>query len=131
MKLLNFALLLSLLGFGNGKVLAQAPKFALACIGTETGRTINYFYRWGDKGDWNQGSVAPGKWKKMIWEYDYPGENRSPQLTIRYDDDATSRTNFVRTKISPYAARGSNCEDHGKTYNFYQRGDEIYIKEED
>ncbi|MFM7313228.1 MAG: hypothetical protein ACKO0M_08695 [Cyanobium sp.] len=110
---------------------AQSARFALACIGTETGYTVNFNYRWGTSGQWRSSSVEPGRWIKLMWNYDYPGENRSPKLTVRYDDDATSRTNIVLTDLKVYAASQSNCEAQGKTYNFYQRGNELYIREED
>ncbi len=110
---------------------AQATRFALTCIGTETGYTVNFAYRWGNSGTWHNSSVAPGQWVKLMWNYDYPGKNSSPQLTIRYDDDKTSATDFVRTDLKAYAASNSNCENQGKTYNFYERGTELYIRSED
>lgn len=110
--------------------LAQAPRFALTCIGTETGYTITFSYRWGS-GRWVDSSVSPGKWRPLRWNYDYPGENRSPTLVIRYDDDASSRVNTVRTEVRSYAAGVVDCEDEGRTYNFYQRGNEIFLREED
>ena len=88
-------------------------------------------YRWGSSGEWKSTSVAPGRWVKLMWNYKYSGENRSPQLTVRYDDNTTSSTNIVRTDLKAYAASDSNCENQGKTYNFYERGSELYIKEED
>lgn len=110
---------------------AQRTQFALACLGTETGYTVNFSWRWGDSGRWTQSSVAPGKWKGFRWNYDYPGENRSPNLNVRYDDDATGGTNYVVTKLAAYAAWQEDCEGQGKTFNFYQRGNELYIQEED
>ena len=110
---------------------AQSTRFALACIGTETGYTVNFSYRWGSTGTWKSSSVAPGKWVKLMWNYEYPGENRSPQLTVRYDDNTTTASNIVRTDLKAYAASDSNCENQGKTYNFYERGTELYIQEED
>lgn len=109
---------------------AQKPLYALACVGTETGYTVNFAYRWGTQ-SWQQRSVAPGRWIKLYWNYDYPGENRSPTLTIRYDDDLTNRSNMVRTDLKAYAAAYLDCEKQGKTYNFYARGDELYVQEED
>ena len=110
---------------------AESARFARACLGTETGYNINFSYRWGNSGRWNSASVAPGKWQMLMWNYDYPGENRSPKLTIRYDDNNTSTSNIVLTDLEAYAARQSDCEKQGKTYNFYERGTEIYIQEED
>lgn len=110
---------------------AQSTRFALTCIGTETGYTVNFAYRWGSSAQWKNSSVAPGKWVKLMWNYQVPGENRSPQLTVRYDDNTTSATNIVRTDLKAYAASNSNCENQGKTYNFYERGTELYIQEED
>ena len=110
---------------------AQSTQFALVCLGTETGYTINFSARWGNSGAWTKQSVAPGKWKAFTWKYDYPGENRSPKLNIRYDDDLTNRSNFVNTPLDAYAASYNNCEEQGKTYNFYTRGEELYIQAED
>jgi len=110
---------------------AQQTRFALACVGTETGYTINFSYRWGTTGQWIRTSVAPKKWALLIWKYDRPGQNHSPELTIRYDDDTTDNSNYVRSSLKAYAAKESNCEKEGKTYNFYERGQELYIQEED
>lgn len=66
-----------------------------------------------------------------MWNYQVPGENRSPLLTVRYDDNTTSASNVVRTDLKAYAASNSNCENQGKTYNFYERGTELYIQKED
>ena len=109
---------------------AEAARYALACIGTETGWTVNFSYRWGSEG-WRQMSVEPGKWIKLYWTYDYPGQNRSPTLLIRYDDDLSSSSNMVRTELRAYAAAYLDCEKQGKTYNFYTRGNELYVQEED
>lgn len=124
-------LLLPLILFQPQRAAAQSTRFALACIGTETGYTVNFAYRWGSSGEWKSTSVAPGRWVKLMWNYKYSGENRSPQLTVRYDDNTTSSTNIVRTDLKAYAASDSNCENQGKTYNFYERGSELYIREED
>ena len=113
------------------QAMAESARFALACVGSETGYTVNFSYRWGNSGEWTNSSVGPGKWIKLIWNYDYPGENRSPQLTVRYDDNNTSANNIVRTDLQAYAASEADCEAQGKTYNFYERGTELYIKEED
>ena len=110
---------------------AQSSRFALTCVGTETGYTIPFTYRWGNSGQWRSASVEPGRWVKLMWNYDYAGENRSPQLKIRYDDNTTGSINIVNTPLNSYAASSSNCEDQGKTYNFYQRGNELYVQEED
>lgn len=110
---------------------AQSTRFGLACLGTETGYKINFSWRWGESGTWNQSSVAPGKWRSFAWNYDYPGENKSPYLYIRYDKDLSSGTEYVRTKLKAYAAAYNNCEKHGKTYNFYEGSGGLYIQEED
>jgi hypothetical protein len=110
---------------------AQSTKFALACIGTETGYSVNFAYRWGSSGEWTSATVAPGKWLKLTWNYKFAGENKSPALNVRYDDNTTGVTNIVRTPLKAYAATQSDCEDQGKTFNFYQRGTELYISEED
>lgn len=110
---------------------AQSTKFALACIGTETGYSVNFAYRWGSSGEWTSATVAPGKWLKLTWNYKFEGENKSPALNVRYDDNTTGVTNIVRTPLKAYAATHSDCEDQGKTFNFYQRGTELYISEED
>lgn len=113
------------------EAMAESARFALACIGSETGYTVNFSYRWGNSGPWENSSVGPGKWIKLMWNYDYPGENRSPKLVVRYDDDTSSATNTVRTDLEAYAAKEADCEGQGKTYNFYERGSELYIQEED
>lgn len=114
----------------NPRSAVAAPQFALACLGTETGYTINFSYRWGN-GRWTSSSVAPGKWKMFTYKYKTPGVNRSPVLSVRYDDNTTDRSNVVVTDLDAYAASIKDCEAEGKTYNFYQRDTELYIQEED
>ena len=110
---------------------AQEARYALTCLGTNTGTKISFQYRWGDSGSWNEDTADPGKWTKMMWEYASPGQNRSPKLSVRYDDDYTSRTRVVVTPLVAYAAKDLNCERSGKTYNFYLKGSELVIRAED
>ncbi len=67
----------------------------------------------------------------MMWEYATPGQNRSPKLSVRYDDDYSSGMNVVVTPLLSYAAKDLNCERSGKTYNFYLKGSELVIRAED
>lgn len=110
---------------------AAGTQFALTCIGTETGGAINFQYRWGPSGEWRSASVQPGRWQAITYRYGYEGENRAPQLEIRYDDDMSSAANFVRTRVQSYAARAMNCEAEGYTYNFVNRSGELFLRPED
>ena len=104
-----------------------AGSFALTCIETNTGYTINFQYRWGEEDGWTSTSVEPGRWR-MTWHmYDYPDENRSPQLQVRYDDDLTSSSNYVITSLDSYAAYKKDCEGEGKKYRFWSRHSELFI----
>lgn len=67
----------------------------------------------------------------FTYNYKTPGVNQSPTLSVRYDDNTTDRSNFVVTDLDAYAASIKDCEEEGKTYNFYQRDTELYIQEED
>lgn len=110
---------------------AQQARYALTCLGTNTGTKISFQYRWGDSGSWNEDTADPGKCTKMLWEYATPGQNRSPKLSVRYDDDYSSGVNVVVTPLLSYAAKDLNCERSGKTYNFYLKGSELVIRAED
>jgi hypothetical protein len=113
-------------------IAAQArAEFGLTCIGTETGSTINFQYRWGDSGNWQTTSVQPGKWQAIRWTYDHPGQNRSPTLVIRYDDDLSGGVNMVRQKVKTFAASAVHCEREGYTYNFRNRGGELFLDDEE
>jgi hypothetical protein len=109
----------------------QQARYALTCLGTETGTKIRFQYRWGESGSWNEDTADPGKWTQMMWEYATPGQNRSPKLSVRYDDDYGQGMNVVITPLLSYAAKDLNCERSGKTYNFYLKGSELVIREED
>lgn len=109
------------------EALAQGTQFSLTCIGTETGDTINFQYRWGPDGEWRTTRVQPGKWQAISYRYRYEGENRAPQLEVRFDDDMTSDVNMVRQKLNSYAARTSHCESEGYTYNFFNRRGELFL----
>jgi hypothetical protein len=115
---------------------ASAPahaetQYALTCVGTNTDYTIYYQYRWGEDGEWHDASVDPGKWKNHTWDYDYPGEDESPQFMIRYDDDLSDGENQVITRLDSYAAEYNDCEDEGKTYDFYEQDNELFVQEND
>ncbi|MEN9205383.1 MAG: hypothetical protein Q6K70_06220 [Thermostichales cyanobacterium DRC_bins_46] len=123
-----------LVGLARPGAAQQATRFAMTCIGTEAGSAINFAYRWGESGSWENTSVEPGKWLILTWRYDYPNQNRSPVLTVRYDADFTSATSFVVEQLESYAAPiDSNCEQYGKTYNFYtsRTGDTLFLVAED
>ncbi|MGC9505032.1 hypothetical protein [Baaleninema sp.] len=105
-------------------------RFALTCVGTETGDTINFQARWGSNDTWESYSVRPGRWAMFTHDYDYPGENRSPQFQIRYDDDLSSDVHIVITDLDSYAAENRYCEGEGATYTFHSRGLELYVVEE-
>ena len=130
MRLRNSAVLAVALLAAAGSANA-ATRFALTCVGTETGYTIHYEYRWGDSGAWKSASVEPGRWKNHTWDYDRPGENRSPTFQVRYDDDLGNGTNHVITKLESFAAENNNCEAEGKTYDFIAQGNELFIQDSD
>lgn len=111
--------------------LAQGTQFSLTCIGTETGDAINFQYRWGPDGEWRATRVQPGKWQAISYRYRYEGENRAPQLEVRFDDDMGAGVNLVRQKLSSYAARTSHCESEGFTYNFFNRRGELFLLTEE
>jgi hypothetical protein len=114
-----------------GAALAQSTQFALTCIGTETGATINFQYRWGHSGEWSRASVEPGQWKALKWNYGYADERRSPQLFIRYDDDMSSGVHMVVQQVRTFAARESRCEAQGYMYNFRARSGELFLDDEE
>jgi hypothetical protein len=89
---------------------AAGTQFSLTCVGTETGGTINSQYRWGPDDQWRKTSVEPGNWKVISYRYSYEGENRAPQLELRFDDDMGDAVNMVRQKLRSYAARNKDCE---------------------
>lgn len=108
---------------------AQATRFALACIGTKTSYGINFEYRWGN-GSWQASRTNPGVWQQLMWNYDYFGQNRSPALSVRFDSDPTSRINMNVLRLNPAAASQRNCQTDGRTYNFYESGGRIVLLED-
>ena len=118
-------------GLTTRTVAEPAAKHALVCIGTEMGETVNFQSRWGEDGTWSANSVAPGKWRILSYPYDYPGENRSPQLQVRFDDDLSNKSRMVIVKVDAYAAAGKNCEKEGATYNFQERNGVLDLFRED
>lgn len=125
------ALAALLLAGASAPAHAAETQYALTCVGTNTDYTIYYQYRWGEDGEWHDASVDPGKWKNHTWDYDYPGEDESPQFMIRYDDDLSDGENQVITRLESYAAEYNDCEDEGKTYDFYEQDDELFVQEND
>lgn len=118
-------------GLTTRTVAEPAARHALVCVGTETGETVNFQARWGDDGAWSAKSIAPGKWQILTYPYDYPGENRSPALQIRFDDDLSSKSHMVIVKVNAYAAVGENCEKEGATHNFREQNGVLELFKED
>lgn len=106
-------------------------RFALTCISSATGDTIYFAYRWGTKGKWTEVTADPGQWRMLMWNYDRPNENRSPQLQVRYDDDMSDGENFVVTDVDAFAASSEDCEGQGKTYHFEDRRGELFLVEDE
>lgn len=120
--------LATVIGIGQAPSHAAAPtQYALTCIGTETDGTIKFSYRWGAEGEWKYSSVAPGKWQMLTYTYSHPGENSSPTLYIRYDDDLSDGLNIYTQKVKSYAASKRHCESQGYTYNFHAKGGELFL----
>ncbi len=107
--------------------IAEAGSFALTCIKSNTGQKINFQYRWGSNDSWKSASVRPGYWQQIWHMYDYPDENRSPRLQVRYDDDLSASSNFVITSLNSYSAYRKDCEGEGREYVFWRRGSELFI----
>lgn len=111
-------------------VAAKEAVFSLTCVGTETDYPINFQYRWGNS-KWKTVNVGPGKWKLLKHKYQYPGENRSPELHVRYDTDLTARSAFALSELKSYASPASNCERYGRTYNFHAKNSKIYLVDDE
>lgn len=116
-----------------GAPAAQAgePSFALTCIGTETGSTIRFMYRWGRSGEWQSATIEPGRWALIRYSYSRSATGDAPPLFIRYDDDLSDGINLVRQEVRSYAARRAHCESEGYTYNFRARNGELFLDDEE
>lgn len=117
-KFLILTLLAALL---STALIAQASSeddfYDLVCIYNQTNVTINFRYRWGN-GSWTTTQVQPGYMQSIWWEYDYPNEDWSPKLTIRFDSDLSSDTSYKSYSLEPLAAPTTNCRDYGRDYDF-------------
>ena len=119
---------LAIVGGIAADAMAAGSTHALTCIGTNTGESVNFSYRWGESGDWQGTTVRPGKWILLSWRYKYADYNRSPTLEVRYDDDYTDVAHMVRTKLNSYAVSDHrDCEGQGLRYEFRLRGNELYL----
>ncbi|GAB4216399.1 MAG: hypothetical protein OHK0012_18590 [Synechococcales cyanobacterium] len=131
-RAMGLGLILSTMGLAGYS--QPATRFAMTCVGTEVGETLNFSYRWGTTGSWTDSSVDPEEWLILTWRYDTPNQNESPVLSIRYDADFTSGTSFVIEELESYASPiDKNCADYGKTYNFYtdKTGNQLMLIPED
>lgn len=127
-KFVASLLLLAAAALAAPSAQAQGTQFSLTCIGTETGSAINFMYRWGDGGEWKSARVEPGSWQAISYRYSYAGENRAPQLQVRFDDDMSGGVNMVRQGVKSYAARNKDCEGEGFTYQFITRRGELFLE---
>jgi hypothetical protein len=130
-KVFALSALIAITSLGAQQAHAADTQFALTCIGTETGSAVNFQYRWGEDSEWRTSRTRPGSWQVISYRYQYPGQNRSPQLELRFDDDMSSRVNTVRQKVKSYAARTKQCESEGASYNFIDRDGELFVVLED
>ena len=109
---------------------AAGETMGLTCLGTKTGYAVTFRYRWGESDSWSDLiSVSPGEWHWIKHDYDYPGQNSSPLLQIMFDQDATAGVSYTIYNLKAYAAFSQDCEGQGKTYYFYQRGNQIRVED--
>ncbi len=94
-----------------------ATRFAVVCIHNKTNATINYQVKWADVGSWDNNSLAPGQNQWFSHQYSQAGENRSPDLLVRFDSDLTQQRYDQTYRLDRRAAAGKSCGE-GKPYAF-------------
>lgn len=120
--------LISAIGFSNSSV-ADNKRQALVCIGTETGETVNFQFRWGTTGRWSDTiEVEPGYWRAIIFKYSFPSKNKVTQLQIKYNDNLTNGVHNVISNIKSYDVINSNCNADGKKVMFFKRGSTLFTR---
>jgi hypothetical protein len=105
-----------------------ANRYGVVCLMNETGVTINYIYKVGNNGTWQEQQLEPNG-RRWFWhQYDRANEDRSPPFYIKFDSDLRAGRRFaIEYHLTRYAAIGQGCEC-GKRYAFrYDRGDRRYI----
>jgi hypothetical protein len=98
----------------------KPPKpYALVCLVNQTGWSINYSYKWGER-DWESRTVNANSSRWHSWEY-APGSHSSPNFTIRFDASFTSSTDYKNYDLKRYQASEKTCWA-GKVYEFKEVG---------
>ena len=83
---------------------SATARYAVAKITNPLSRTVTYRYRWGDRA-WKTVSIAPGVTMRHSWRYQFPGQNKSPKLVVRFDADVGEGV-FMRTyTLKKYAVQ--------------------------
>jgi opacity protein-like surface antigen len=105
----------------SSALIAQASSeddfYELVCIHNDTDLTISFRYRWGN-GSWTTAQVQPGYVRPIWWEYDYANQDRSPNLSIRFDRDLSSDSSIKSYNLETSSAPTINCRDYGRDYHF-------------
>lgn len=109
--------------------LASKPNlFSLACISNQAGQIFEFEYRWGD-GPWRKLTSIPGKNRFLMKYYDLPGDETSPPLYIRYDEDLTQKESLRESTLESRPARSFKCKKQGTKYSFRQKGLTLYVSD--
>jgi hypothetical protein len=100
---------------------AAANRYGIVGIENPTNIPITYEFRWGEDGDWQSYTLAPGERRWHAWTYEYLNENASPRPHVRFDCDLSEELEFKEYGLEAYAAPYKGF-DFAKKYVFRKRG---------
>jgi hypothetical protein len=98
-----------------------ANRYALTKIENPLSVPIKYQFRWGENGEWQTVTLEPRSWRTHWWTYDYPDQNASPKLYVRFDSDMTEGFYLQEYWLVSYAVPDTT-PNRGKVYAFQWDG---------
>ncbi|HMQ46690.1 MAG TPA: hypothetical protein PKA00_04070 [Saprospiraceae bacterium] len=91
-------------------------KYAVVCLYNNTPYNITYNIQWGN-GAWKSWTLYPGETMRHWYTYETGDNCTSPNLSIEFDFDTTSRVQNNSYALVRYQSSSNDCSD-AKHYEF-------------
>lgn len=79
------------------------------CLTNNLKCSINYSFKWGEKGTWQSRSLKAGWWRTHTWDYDC-GKQSSPNFYIQFDCDLSDGIRYEEYLLARTASWDTQCE---------------------
>lgn len=105
---------------------------ALTCVGSVTGATVNFQFRWDRSSAWQDSHVDSGQWRPLTYDFDAGAADGPPSLQVRFDADlAADGAQVALASLEYQIAPAVDCNKYGRNYNFYVDATQLVLASED